>query len=96
MILKFVMVILMYHLHQHSQVHFNELTVTNSFSVPTGDTDSRIHCQTAGSMRFNEDLGTLEFYTGDQWKTVNSFKDTGGRGRGLFQGGIRNSPILIH
>ena len=62
----------------------NQLTLTDSFSVPTGDTDSRIHCQTAGSMRFNEDLGTLEFYTGDMWKTVNSFKDTGNRGRAIF------------
>ena len=66
----------------------NQLTLTNSFSVPTGNTDSRIHCQTAGSMRFNEDLGTLEFYTGDVWKTVNSFKDTGNRGRGVFAGGV--------
>ena len=61
----------------------NELTVTNSFSVPTGDTDSRIHCQTAGSMRFNEDLGTLEFYTGDHWKTVNSSVDVGNSSLGL-------------
>ena len=68
----------------------DELTLTNSFSVPTGNTDSRIHCQTAGSMRFNEDFGTLEFYTGDEWRTVNSFKDTGNRGRGVFAGG-RNS-----
>ena len=65
----------------------NQLTLTDSFSVPTGDTDSRIHCHTAGSMRFNEDLATLEFYTGDEWKTVNSFKDTGNRGRALFFGG---------
>ena len=65
----------------------DELTLTDSFSVPTGNTDSRIHCQTAGSMRFNEDLGTLEFYTGDQWRTVNSIKDTGNRGRGLVFGG---------
>ena len=62
----------------------NQLTLTNSFSVPTGDTDSRIHCHTAGSIRFNEDLGTLEFYTGDMWKIVNSFKDTGNRGRAVF------------
>ena len=65
----------------------NQLTLTNGFSVPTGNTDSRIHCQTAGSMRFNEDLGTIEFYTGDMWKTVNSIKDTGNRGRGVFAGG---------
>ena len=46
----------------------DELTLTDSFSLPTGNTDSRIHCKTAGSMRFNEDLGTLEFYTGDEWR----------------------------
>ena len=65
----------------------DELSLTDSFSVPTGNTDSRIHCKTAGSMRFNEDLGTLEFHTGDEWRTVNSFKDTGNRGRGVFAGG---------
>ena len=64
----------------------NQLTLTNSFSVPTGTTDDRIHCQTAGSMRFNEDLGTLEFYTGDMWKVVNSIIDNG-RGRGFIIGG---------
>ena len=28
----------------------NQLTLTDSFSVPTGNTDSRIHCHTAGSL----------------------------------------------
>ena len=69
----------------------NQLTLTDSFSVPTGNTESRIHCQTAGSMRFNEDFGTLEFYTGDTWKTVNSFKDVGNRGRAIIAGG-ENDP----
>ena len=64
----------------------NQLTMTDSFSVPTGNTDNRIHCHTAGSMRFNEDLGTLEFYTGDEWRTVNSFKDTGSRGICMLMG----------
>ena len=74
----------------------NQLTLTDSFSVPTGNTDSRIHCQTAGSMRFNEDLGTLEFYTGDEWRTVNSFKDTVNRGRGVFGGGWNNPTNTAH
>ena len=65
----------------------NQLTVTNSFGVPTGNTDDRVHCQTAGSTRFNEDLGTLEFYTGEQWMVVNSKIDTGSSGRGVFFGG---------
>ena len=72
----------------------NQLTLTDSFSVPTGNTESRIHCQTAGSMRFNEDLGTLEFYTGDMWKTVNSFKDIGNRGRGVFFGGEQKGGTI--
>ena len=65
----------------------DQLTSVAGFAVPTGNTDDRIHCHTAGSMRFNEDLGTLEFYTGDEWKTVNSFKDAGVRGRGIIGGG---------
>ena len=69
----------------------NQLTLTDSFSVPTGNTDSRIHCQTPGSMRFNEDLETLEFYTGEMWKTVNSFKNIGNRGRGVFAAGVLTS-----
>ncbi len=65
----------------------DELTLTDSFSLPTGDTDSRIHCKTAGSMRFNEDLGTLEFYTGDMWRTVNF---TSSAGRAVLFGGNHN------
>ena len=68
-----------------------QLTNVANFTVPTGDTDDRIHCHTAGSMRFNEDLGTLEFYTGDEWKTVNSFKDTGNRGRAVIHLGTTSS-----
>ena len=65
----------------------DQLTSVANFTVPTGNTDDRIHCHTAGSMRFNEDFGTLEFYTGDEWKTVNSFKDTGNRNRAIFTSG---------
>ena len=68
----------------------NQLTLTDSFSVPTGDTDSRIHCHTAGSMRFNEDLATLEFYTGDEWRTVNSYSRGNAAGRAVIAGG--NNP----
>ena len=68
----------------------NQLTLTDSFSVPTGNTDSRIHCHTAGSMRFNEDLGTLEFYTGDEWRTVNSYNRGNAAGRMVIFGGEDN------
>ena len=65
----------------------DELSLTDSFSLPTGNTDSRIHCKTAGSMRFNEDLGTLEFYTGDEWRTVNSYNRGTAAGRQVLMGG---------
>ena len=68
----------------------DELSLTDSFSVPTGNIDSRIHCQTAGSMRFNEDLGTLEFYTGDEWRTVNSYDRGDAAGRMVVFGGEDN------
>ena len=74
----------------------DKLTPVANFTVPTGTTDDRIHCHTAGSMRFNEDLGTLEFYTGDEWKIVNSIKDTGNRGRAVIAGAFNNpSPLNI-
>ena len=72
----------------------DQLTVTSGFAVPTGNTDDRIHCHTAGSMRFNEDLGTLEFYTGNEWKTVNSFKDTGNGSKGYIAGGYDGSASV--
>ena len=73
----------------------NELTVMDSFSVPTGTSESRIHCKTPGSLRFNEDLLTLEFYTGEEWKTVNSIKDEGGRGRGVWAGGVASPGVEV-
>ena len=73
-----------------------QLTCVTNFTVPTGNTDDRIHCHTAGSMRFNEELAILEFYTGSEWKTVDSFKDTGNRGRAVIAGAFNNpSPFNI-
>ena len=61
----------------------SELTATNKFTLP-GITGSR---PTEGTTRFNENLGALEFYTGTEWRAVNSYIDSGNRGRGLFAGG---------
>ena len=59
------------------------LTVTDNFTLP-GISDDR---PTAGKMRFNENLASLEFYTGVEWKPVNSYVDMGNRGRALIFGG---------
>ena len=67
------------------------LTVTDTFTLPLGDTNSRELKPTPGSLRFNQDFATLEFYTGNNWATVNTFTEMqnspGNRGRGVFFGG---------
>ena len=68
------------------------LSVTDTFTLPSGDTNSRELKPTPGSLRFNQDFATLEFYTGNNWATVNTFTEMqnspGNRGRGVFGGGF--------
>jgi len=76
------------------------LTVTDTFTLPSGDTNSRALKPTAGSLRFNQDFATLEFYTGNNWATVNTFTDIkhspSSRGRGVFGGGLSGtSPYPV-
>ena len=65
----------------------DSLTVTGAFDLPHGGTASRETTPEKGSTRFNQDLGQLEFYTGTEWRTVGSYVDSGGRGRGVWAGG---------
>ena len=58
------------------------LTATDSFTLPSVSDDK----PSVGSMRFNESLGALEFYTGVEWRAVNSYVDIGNRGRGVWMG----------
>ena len=64
------------------------LTVTDNFTLPGISEDK----PSVGTMRFNEDLVSLEFYTGVEWRLVNSIVDMGNRGRGVFGGGAGVSP----
>jgi len=70
------------------------LTVTDTFTLPSGDTNSREEKPTAGSLRFNQDFATLEFYTGNNWATVNAITDIqnspGSAGRMVVFGGEDN------
>ena len=59
------------------------LTVTDTFTLPSGDTNSREEKPTPGSLRFNQDFATLEFYTGNNWATVNTFTE------------IKTSPQIV-
>ena len=64
------------------------LTITDKFAVPFGDTNSRDGTPEAGTTRFNQDFGTLEFFDGNNWKTVNSYARGGAAGRMLNGGGV--------
>ena len=67
------------------------LTITDKFAVPFGDTNSRDSTPEAGTTRFNQDFGTLEFFDGNNWKTVNSYARGGAAGRAVFSGGMATS-----
>ena len=75
------------------------LTVTDTFTLPSGDTNSRELKPTPGSLRFNQDFATLEFYTGNNWATVNTFTDIKtnpqGRGRAVFGGGWTGDNVAL-
>ena len=74
------------------------LTVIDTFTLPSGDTNNREEKPTPGSLRFNQDFATLEFYTGNNWATVNTFTEIqnspGSRGRGVVSGG-RDSDLQM-
>jgi hypothetical protein len=74
------------------------LTVTDRFSVPLGETNNRDATPEAGTTRFNQDYGTLEFFDGVDWKTVNSYAryHGGGAGRAVFGGGYIPGPVYIN
>ena len=75
------------------------LTVTDTFTLPSGDTNSRELKPTAGSFRFNQDFATLEFYTGNNWATVNTFTEMqnspSNRGRAVFGGGWTGDNVAL-
>ena len=62
------------------------LTATDRFAVPLGETNNRDNAPEPGTTRFNQDFGTLEFFDGVSWKTVNSYARPGGGGRGIWGG----------
>ena len=71
--------------------------VKNHFSVPTGGTNQRnSSVYVEGTIRYNTDLGTMEFFNGNEWRQFTYISDVqnspSGRGRGLWAGGTP-SPL---
>ena len=65
------------------------ISVKNHFSVPVGDTAGRDKSSgyAEGTVRYNRDLGTVEFFNGNEWRQFRYQSDTGNRGRGVIGGG---------
>jgi hypothetical protein len=64
------------------------ISVQSHFSVPNGGTLERNANPVEGMVRFNDDLNTLEFWNGFEWR---QFTVTGASGRGVFGGGVDSS-----
>ena len=71
------------------------LTATDRFAVPLGETNNRDNAPEPGTTRFNQDFGTLEFFDGVSWKTVNSYSRGNAAGRGVLGGGRTPSDSAI-
>ena len=71
------------------------LTVTDRFAVPLGETNNRDLAPEAGTTRFNQDFGTLEFFDGVNWKTVNSYAryHSGAAGRAIIAQGYNGANV---
>jgi len=65
------------------------VSIGTHFSVPNGGIAARTEEPVEGMVRFNNDLNTLEFYNGVEWR---QFTVTGASGRGVFTGGDLTPP----
>ena len=69
------------------------ISVKHHFSVPVGDTSQRneISGYGEGTIRYNRDLGTIEFFNGNEWRQFTYIVDTknspSSRGRAVWAGG---------
>tara|TARA_B100000424_G_scaffold11800_1_gene8778 strand:+ start:1611 stop:2984 length:1374 start_codon:yes stop_codon:yes gene_type:complete len=70
------------------------ISVKHHFSVPVGDTAQRNETSgyAEGTIRFNRDLGTMEFFNGNEWR---QFRYRSGAGRGYIAGGQAPGPASV-
>lgn len=70
--------------------YIENLNISSHFTIPNGGTSTRTKDPVEGMIRFNDDLNTLEFWNGLEWR---QFTVTGASGRGVFGGGGYPSTI---
>jgi hypothetical protein len=64
------------------------ISIQSHFTLPNGGIETRPENPIEGTVRFNDDLNTLEFYNGIEWR---QFTVTGASGRGVIAGGYDSS-----
>ena len=64
------------------------VSIGTHFSPPTGGVEERPEVPVEGTVRFNKDLNTLEFYNGIEWR---QFTVSGQRGRAVISQGYQPS-----
>ncbi len=72
-----------------SQGHLDSLKVSNTFTVPLGGINDRPSSPKSGTLYYNKDLKTIEFFDGNGWRQVDN---TTTSGRGVFAGGYFYNP----
>jgi hypothetical protein len=81
--------------HNHSSYvcagSLEQVSVTDHFSVPNGGINDRQETPIEGTVRFNTDLNTLEFFNGNEWRQFTY--NQGQSGRALIGGGYDGSVI---
>ena len=82
--------------HNHSSYvcvgSLEQVSVTDHFSVPNGGTNDRQETPIEGTIRFNTDLNTLEFFNGNEWRQFTY--NQGQSGRVLIAGGDSGDPAI--
>ena len=84
--------------HNHSSYvcagSLEQVSVTGHFSVPNGGINDRQLTPIEGTVRFNDDLNTLEFFNGNEWRQFTY--NQGQSGRGVFGGGGNPSRSPVY
>jgi len=67
------------------------VSIGTHFSPPIGGMEDRPEAPVEGTVRFNEDLNTLEFYNGVDWRQFTVSGNNNTSNRGVFTGGYQAS-----
>ena len=83
--------------HNHSSYvcagSLEQVSVTDHFSAPSGGINDRKDNPIEGTVRFNTDLNTLEFFNGNEWRQFTY--NQGQSGRGVMCGGSPVGELLM-